>query len=105
MHVELEDVSAVFEVLEQREVLKRPRQAVSRRVTGPAPDELDAMANVVRLPRTTATGYYDRNFVTLLERAPARALVVVGDSITDGRGSSRASLASPRIRAMRTSAA
>jgi sarcosine oxidase, subunit alpha len=38
-------------------------------------DELDALPNVTRLAATSATGYYDQNFITLLERRPAQSWV------------------------------
>ncbi len=38
-----------------------------------ATSELDSSANVVRLPRATVAGYHDHNFLTVLERQPARA--------------------------------
>lgn len=37
--------------------------------------ELDALADVVRLREASATGYYDQNFVTVLERRPDKAWV------------------------------
>jgi len=33
-------------------------------------DELDALPEVIRLSEASATGYYDQNFVTVLERQP-----------------------------------
>jgi sarcosine oxidase subunit alpha len=37
--------------------------------------ELDALPDVVRLSEASATGYYDQNFVTVLERRPDKAWV------------------------------
>ena len=37
--------------------------------------ELDALPDVIRLSESSATGYYDQNFVTVLERRPDKAWV------------------------------
>jgi sarcosine oxidase subunit alpha len=40
-----------------------------------AAKELDALPDVIRLSESSATGYYDQNFVTVLERRPDKAWV------------------------------